>query len=432
MVNQWNEKEINYLINNYLNKTDEELARILTNHTVKSIADKRLTLRLVRPCHNKKYIYSDFKRVMDNKGYIIISDESEFANCGTPMKYICPKHKDKGIQKTTLGKLNEGKGCKYCGIEKCSQSRIKAISNEKREKVYTTCKDRNWDFIKFDRVKQSDGRIKQSVFFICSEHKDYGIQNVPLDNFFRNKKCKYCQHKSLSIKDITKMANKGNPNIIILSQFKRINDYVDCVCVKHNYNNYIRVGDIIDGGGCYYCGMEKLSKSCMLDEKDVDEKILSINPNIIRVGDYKGVVNLMKLKCKKCNHEWESSLINVKFCPNCENEYISFGEQAISTILKEKGIVYISQKTFDSCKNKRVLPFDFYIPKYNVCIEYQGRQHYEPVEYFGGEKSFTKQILNDNIKRKFCKNNNIKLVEIPYKYDTKDKIKKVILDSLEI
>ena len=60
------------------------------------------------------------------------------------------------------------------------------------------------------------------------------------------------------------------------------------------------------------------------------------------------------------------------------------------------------------------LPFDFYLFKYNILIEYQGEQHYKPRKKFGGEEGFKNTVIRDNIKKQYCKNNNIKLIEIPY------------------
>ena len=77
-------------------------------------------------------------------------------------------------------------------------------------------------------------------------------------------------------------------------------------------------------------------------------------------------------------------------------------------------IVYVYQKIFKDCKDKNPLPFDFYLPEYNMCIEYQGQQHYYPVEIFGGKKTFEKQQKHDNIKKEYCQKNNITLFEIPY------------------
>ena len=68
------------------------------------------------------------------------------------------------------------------------------------------------------------------------------------------------------------------------------------------------------------------------------------------------------------------------------------------------------------------------MPVYGVCIEYQGEQHYRPIEYFGGEESFYLQQKHDQIKRNYCKHNNIKLLEIPYWED----IEKVLNNFLFI
>jgi len=59
----------------------------------------------------------------------------------------------------------------------------------------------------------------------------------------------------------------------------------------------------------------------------------------------------------------------------------------IRNILKDNNIEYISQKKFDNCKYFRPLPFDFYLPNYNICIEFNGIQHHEPISFFGGIKS---------------------------------------------
>ena len=70
---------------------------------------------------------------------------------------------------------------------------------------------------------------------------------------------------------------------------------------------------------------------------------------------------------------------------------------------------------FDKCKgNKRKLPFDFYLPDYNTCIEFDGKQHFESVDHFGGDEEFVKRLENDKIKTEYCKNYNIQLIRIRY------------------
>jgi len=85
-------------------------------------------------------------------------------------------------------------------------------------------------------------------------------------------------------------------------------------------------------------------------------------------------------------------------------------------------INFETQKRFEDCRDKRTLPFDFYLPEHNLCIEYQGKQHYYALDFFGGKKAFNIRCFHDKLKREYCDNKSIRLIEIPYIYDTKEKI----------
>lgn len=58
--------------------------------------------------------------------------------------------------------------------------------------------------------------------------------------------------------------------------------------------------------------------------------------------------------------------------------------------------------------------------------EFQGKQHYEPIDYFGGKDFFKNQIIRDEIKKNFCQNNNIKLLIIKYNEDPISRIEKIL------
>jgi very-short-patch-repair endonuclease len=105
-------------------------------------------------------------------------------------------------------------------------------------------------------------------------------------------------------------------------------------------------------------------------------------------------------------------------CPICSE---SKGERLVSLILERNQIDFERQKKFDGCfrigkNNKRCykLPFDFYLPTFNTVIEYDGLQHYRPVGMFGGEKAFEQNKLRDELKTLYCKNNNIRIIRVPY------------------
>lgn len=96
----------------------------------------------------------------------------------------------------------------------------------------------------------------------------------------------------------------------------------------------------------------------------------------------------------------------------------SNGERIIEEFLLSHHITYIREHTFDSCRSTKnsshKLPFDFYLPSHNMCIEFDGIQHYEPKEYFGGLDAYKQTSLNDEIKTNYCKISNISLIRIPY------------------
>ena len=111
-------------------------------------------------------------------------------------------------------------------------------------------------------------------------------------------------------------------------------------------------------------------------------------------------------------------------CPYCNTPK---GETIITKILDTLNIDYEVQKTFDGLKDKSYLSYDFYIPDQNILIEYQGIQHYESVDIFGGEDQFKLQQKHDKMKSDYAKSNNYNLIAIPYIEDTFSKIKEYLI-----
>ncbi|WWT40499.1 hypothetical protein [Staphylococcus phage PT94] len=132
------------------------------------------------------------------------------------------------------------------------------------------------------------------------------------------------------------------------------------------------------------------------------------------------------VKHNSCGHVWEVEPRALKLgtrCPKCRR---SHGERNIAKFLEEKNIEHIEQKKYSKCRNIFPLPFDFYLPEYDVLIEYQGIQHYQPVEIFGGVEGYKKTIENDKIKKKYCEDNQKTLYYIKYNEDIKTKLEKII------
>ena len=133
---------------------------------------------------------------------------------------------------------------------------------------------------------------------------------------------------------------------------------------------------------------------------------------------YVNAKSKLKFKCK-CGQIYHSNLYYFMYdgyicCENCRKSSHSKLERLTSKILTDLHIDFIPQYTYQDCKYKGVLRYDFYLPQYNTCIECQGIQHFESVDYFGGEETFHIRQIKDKIKFDYCQNNNINIIYIIY------------------
>lgn len=220
----------------------------------------------------------------------------------------------------------------------------------------------------------------------------------------------------------------GNQKYKLLSnEYKNNRTKLHLLCNKCNLEFTIRYNDLQNNHGCPKCGHEKGISNI---RKTLEEFKLDVKNNPLGDGDdyevlseeYTSNKDDILMKHKLCGNSFLVSpnnfLDRMNRCPFCK---FSKGETFIYNFLKRNNIEFVSQKRFSSCKDKRELPFDFYIPDLNLCIEYDGMQHFEKCNFTG---KMSDCIINekmeiikkhDQIKNNFCKENNIKLVRFNYK-----------------
>jgi len=152
------------------------------------------------------------------------------------------------------------------------------------------------------------------------------------------------------------------------------------------------------------------------------QSIIFLNKSMLIHGDifdyispYINMNTKIKIHCKICDNIFQQKpkdhIHNKQGCPICK---LSKGEKEIKNYLDTNNILYEQQKSFNNCKYKKLLKFDFYLPTYNTCIEFNGEQHYKPFKYFGGKESFDVTKTRDMIKDSYCKENNLNLIKIKY------------------
>ena len=176
--------------------------------------------------------------------------------------------------------------------------------------------------------------------------------------------------------------------------------------------------------GCHSCsGRKKNTKSIFVKKSN---KIHNNNYDYSLV-EYINNKTPVIIICSKHGQfrQRPDSHINGKGCRKCNR---SKGELIIAKYLDNKKINYEDQYTFkNQPKHLSRCQFDFYLPKYNLVIEYHGIQHFECREKFYNHFF---ELLDrgkmDYEKMKFCKNNNINFFEIHYDQDIIDKLTKLV------
>lgn len=228
--------------------------------------------------------------------------------------------------------------------------------------------------------------------------------------------CSKCQN--LTNEKFIEKSNVKHNNKYEYSLVEVINNKVkvDIICKIHGIFKQ-RPDSHMRGSGCPICHVENISlrkEKFIKKSNDIHNK--TYNYEIVNYIDNKHKVNII---CKKHGifEQRVGQHLSGSGCPICSS---SRGEKKIIKLLNKRNIEFERQKKFNECKNKRELIFDFYLPKYNLCIEFNGKQHYESVEHFGGNKSLEYTKKNDSIKKSFCENNNIKLLVISYKEKIED------------
>lgn len=223
--------------------------------------------------------------------------------------------------------------------------------------------------------------------------------------------CPSCSHSyAKTQEEFIAELKKINPLICVHGMYKNNKTKIDVSCIKCGHKWSSIPNALLAGKGCAKCaGAMKKTQDVFLAE------MAKTHPDIIVLGNYKNNRTKVHCKCAFCGFEFDSTphsmITGGNGCRNCKK---SNGEKHIELWLKNTGISYIHEYRFDNCRDVNPLPFDFYLPDNRTVIEYDGAQHFEPNDFFGGDIAFVKTQNHDKIKNDFCIKNGIKIIRIPY------------------
>lgn len=380
---------------------------------------------------------------LNNKPFELV-DEQEYKDSNIFLKWKCLKEECGEIFEATWICISTERGCPFCASKQVGLSNCLVTTHPELAKEWHPTL--NGDLTPYDITY---GSMKR-VWWQCSKNKKHIWNTFINDRGSGNNGCPYCSGK-LPSEDYNLLVT--NPDICEEWDYKknkkRPEEYtrgstekVWWKCKEHNHEWFVSIlNRAINGNGCPYCSGLYATK---------ENNLLMNNPELCKEWDYnKNDKNPEEYTpksdkkvwwiCKNCGCEWEARISRRNGywktgCPKCNK---SKGEKRIDNYFTQIGLTkykdYIPQKEFEGLAGvgKRLLSYDFYLPEYNLLIEYQGEQHEKFIKGFHkSKKYFQKQVEHDKRKKEYANKHNINLLEIWY-YDF-DNIETILKKELSL
>lgn len=258
------------------------------------------------------------------------------------------------------------------------------------------------------------------------------------DGFIRKTKdCRKCKINRLKLKitkthaDFIAELNNVNASIVCLEKYINAKTPILFKCSIDNHEWYSTPNNILRFHGCPKC-THYIKPT---NDEFIDRVYNTHGNTVICLETYIDSVTKLKFECL-LGHTWYSTPTNItngNSCPVCNT---SKGEKRVLEVLNTYGINNEPQKSFIDLLGLKGKPliYDFYLLDYDILLEYQGIQHYEPIDFQGEgyEIAVAKyEIQKEHDKRKYIYANKgrYSLIEIPYwDYDI---IENIIVDEIK-
>ena len=323
---------------------------------------------------------------------------SNYINSYSNVNIICHIH---GVFEQKAGDHMNGVNCRSCVNNNIKSTKEEFI--EKSKKIHGD----NYDY---DNIIYINCETKVNI--LCKKHGEF---NQRPSSHLQGNGCPKCGN-NFSSKDnfiINSQKVHQNKYDYSLVDYKNNKTKVQIICSKHGIfeqrpDNHLNLKQ-----ECPKCSDEIVRRKNRFSNDIFINKSVKIHGDTYdyKLVNYINTKTNVKIICKKHGifEQTPHHHVSGQGCSSCKE---SKGEKIIRNFLLKNKINFIPQKSFPKCKNKNLLFFDFYIPQLNICLEFDGEQHFEPIKYFGGLKSFEELKIKDKIKNVFCKENNINLIRL--------------------
>lgn len=209
---------------------------------------------------------AEIRQECNRRGYILLSDNINRSN--SRFEYICTKHIEYGVKTATYDTMiNNGRGCKQCGVESRTEKH-KLSENNLKELV----ESKGFIYAGYDYANDENKSNKVNIHIICPKHIEKGVQKVKYDNLKRNTgKCVYCVGKGRTKEDLQKELDEqhGLVDVIVYTQYSEPIT-VQCKVCGHIWDT--NGPSLINGHRCPRCIRSKfeIEVSKLLDSWGYD------------------------------------------------------------------------------------------------------------------------------------------------------------------
>lgn len=325
----------------------------------------------------------------------------EYGGSKTSMRFRCYKCNEIFTSKPNY--ILQGQGCPYCSRNRrLSESMFIDMSSKVHNNFFTynNCEFKN---------------VSSKVRITCPIH---GMFTQKANNHLRGQGCQKCKQEGIKHRITTISSNfqstKRNSTSEFINKVKSVigekyelslvnystsNKKVDVICKEHGIFK-ITPNKLLLGRGCRMCARNaKLTTDGFIERA----KVANDDKYDYSKTKYIGTHNYVTITCKEHGDftQYPSNHLRGQGCPICNESHL---EKDVRNILLENNIEFIRQYKIGT------LFLDFYLPSHRIGIECQGIQHFKPIEFFGGAKSYSAQIERDMEKYNLCKSNGIQLL----------------------
>jgi len=358
---------------------------------------------------NKLTIEEFINRSNISNNYKYDYSKSQYINNKTKVCIICPIHGE--FLQNASHHMN-GVGCQKCS----GKSRL---TTDEFIKKASNIHNNKYDYSKVEYTNKST-----KVIIICPEHGEF--LQTPDDHANKPAGCPKCKSKKIIETHLYTQEQFLNKAILLhgtlynYEKFKYIHNTKKGIIICSIHGEFEQSPkNHLQGKGCAKCGILKNKESQTYSKEKFLEDSIKIHGNkyTYNLENYNSYSSYIEIFCEKHGSFIQKALNHATMGQGCPRCYLKSQNKLFEKLQETFNEVIKLEASPEWLNSQR---FDIYLPKYNIAIEYNGAQHYEPIDYFGGEEKFKLQQQRDELKREKCRLNNCSLFEIKYDYNDDD------------